>query len=51
MKALIKDPLNLIVIGVGGQGNVVTSMLLCEALVNDGYTVTFGQTRMKFKCL
>lgn len=44
MKALMKDPLSLIVIGVAGQGNVVISLLICDALVNQGYRVTFGQT-------
>ena len=44
MKPLIKDPLSLIVIGVAGQGNVVTSYLICNALVREGYLVTFGQT-------
>lgn len=44
MKELMKDPLSLIVIGVAGQGNVVTSFLICNALVNEGYKVTFGQT-------
>ena len=44
MKTLMKDPLNLIVIGVAGQGNVVTSLLICNALVREGYVVTFGQS-------
>jgi indolepyruvate ferredoxin oxidoreductase beta subunit len=44
MKKLSKDPLSLVVIGVAGQGNVVTSSLICDALVNKGYKVTFGQT-------
>ena len=44
MKDLMKDPLNLIVIGVAGQGNVVTSLLICNALANEGYKVTFGQS-------
>jgi indolepyruvate ferredoxin oxidoreductase beta subunit len=44
MKGLKNDPLSLIVIGVAGQGNVVTSFLICEALVNEGFRVTFGQT-------
>jgi len=44
MKELAKDPLSLIVIGVAGQGNVVTSFLICNALVNEGYRVTFGQS-------
>ena len=44
MKDLMKDPLSLIVIGVAGQGNVVTSLLICNALANEGYLVTFGQS-------
>lgn len=44
MKTLIKDPLNIIIIGVAGQGNVMTSLLVCNALVREGYVVTFGQT-------
>lgn len=44
MKELVKDPLSLIVIGVAGQGNVVTSFLICDALVNQGFRVTFGQS-------
>ena len=44
MKALMNDPLSIIVIGVAGQGNVVTSYLICNALVREGYLVTFGQS-------
>lgn len=44
VKTLIKDPLNLIIVGVAGQGNVVISLLICNALVEKGYLVTFGQT-------
>ena len=44
MKELMKDPLSMIVIGVAGQGNVVTSSLICNALVREGYLVTFGQS-------
>ncbi|MEW6187063.1 MAG: 2-oxoacid:acceptor oxidoreductase family protein [Thermodesulfobacteriota bacterium] len=43
-KHIKKDPLSLIIIGVAGQGNVVTSSLVCDALVNEGFQVTFGQT-------
>jgi indolepyruvate ferredoxin oxidoreductase beta subunit len=43
-KRLKKDPLNLIIIGVAGQGNVLISQLVCNALANEGYLVTFGQT-------
>jgi indolepyruvate ferredoxin oxidoreductase beta subunit len=46
VKTLIKDPLNIIIIGVAGQGNVMTSLLVCNALVREGYVVTFGQTYM-----
>ncbi|HEX9976687.1 MAG TPA: 2-oxoacid:acceptor oxidoreductase family protein [Dehalococcoidales bacterium] len=44
VKTLIKDPLNLIIVGVAGQGNVVISLLICNTLVEKGYLVTFGQT-------
>ncbi len=44
MKKLMKDPLNLIIIGIAGQGNVVTSELVCNALMREGYLVTFGQS-------
>ena len=46
MRDLVKDPLNMIIIGVAGQGNVVTSHLVCNALVERGYVVTFGQLYM-----
>lgn len=39
-----KDPLNLIVTGVGGQGNVLVSQLVGRALVRCGYHVTIGET-------
>ena len=39
-----KDPLNLIIAGVGGQGNVLISRLIGQALVDDGYKVTIGET-------
>ena len=35
---------NLIITGVGGQGNVLTSQLIGQALVNRGYFVTIGET-------
>jgi len=44
VKDLIRDPLSIIIIGVAGQGNVVTSHLICNALVEQGYVVTFGQS-------
>jgi indolepyruvate ferredoxin oxidoreductase beta subunit len=44
LKTLIKDPLNLIIVGVAGQGNVVISLLIGNSLVREGCLVTFGQT-------
>ena len=43
-KTLVKDPLNLVIAGVAGQGNIVISLLLGNALVNEGYLVMFGQS-------
>lgn len=39
-KALI----NLIITGVGGQGNILISRLLGETFMEEGYTVTIGET-------
>jgi indolepyruvate ferredoxin oxidoreductase beta subunit len=39
-----KDPLNVIVTGVGGQGNVLISQLFGKALVKRGHHVTIGET-------
>ncbi|MDD5313442.1 MAG: indolepyruvate oxidoreductase subunit beta [Dehalococcoidia bacterium] len=44
MKQLVRDPVNLVVSGVGGQGNVMVSLVVGNALVNDGYFVTIGET-------
>jgi indolepyruvate ferredoxin oxidoreductase beta subunit len=41
---LSKDPLNLIIAGVGGQGNVMASQLIGRALVRESYCVTIGDT-------
>ena len=43
-KHLPKDPMNVIITGVGGQGNVLASRVLAGMLVNDGYCVTIGET-------
>lgn len=43
-KSLIKDPMNIIITGVGGQGNVMASRVLAGMLVNAGYIVTIGET-------
>jgi indolepyruvate ferredoxin oxidoreductase beta subunit len=39
-RELSKDPLNVIIAGVGGQGNVLMSFLIGSALVRSGYFVT-----------
>jgi indolepyruvate ferredoxin oxidoreductase beta subunit len=41
---LAKDPLNLIIAGVGGQGNVLASQLVGRALVRENFYVTIGET-------
>jgi len=38
------DPLNLIICGVGGQGNILISRLIGRALSKRGYFVTIGET-------
>jgi indolepyruvate ferredoxin oxidoreductase, beta subunit len=38
------DPYNLIITGVGGQGNVMASRVLGKILSNNGYTITIGET-------
>jgi indolepyruvate ferredoxin oxidoreductase beta subunit len=44
MKNLPKDPLNIIMAGVGGQGNVMASRVLANMLSLKGYKVTIGET-------
>jgi indolepyruvate ferredoxin oxidoreductase, beta subunit len=39
-----KETFNLIITGVGGQGNVLSSQLIGQALVGKGYSVTIGET-------
>jgi indolepyruvate ferredoxin oxidoreductase beta subunit len=39
-----KESHNLIITGVGGQGNVLSSQLIGQALVSKGYFVTIGET-------
>jgi indolepyruvate ferredoxin oxidoreductase, beta subunit len=41
---LTKDPTNIIITGVGGQGNVMASRVLAGMLVNAGFIVTIGET-------
>lgn len=41
---LTKDPYNIVITGVGGQGNVMASRVLANMLVHRGYKVTIGET-------
>jgi indolepyruvate ferredoxin oxidoreductase beta subunit len=38
------DPYNLIITGVGGQGNVLSSRMLGSMLADRGYHITIGET-------
>ena len=42
MMTLSKDPLNLIITGVGGQGNFLASELIGRALVLENFYLTIG---------
>ena len=42
--AISQDPLNLIICGVGGQGNILISQLIGRALMKKGFLVTRGET-------
>ncbi|MBS3731460.1 MAG: 2-oxoacid:acceptor oxidoreductase family protein [Desulfobacterales bacterium] len=41
---LPSDPFNLVITGVGGQGNVMASRVLGNILTRKGFTVTIGET-------
>jgi len=41
---LAKDPYNIVITGVGGQGNVMASRVLSSMLVKRGFKVTIGET-------
>jgi indolepyruvate ferredoxin oxidoreductase beta subunit len=41
---LSKDPYNIVITGVGGQGNVMASRVLSNMLVRRGCQVTIGET-------
>jgi len=43
-RELVKDPLNIIICGVGGQGNILATELLASALVEKGFFATVGET-------
>jgi indolepyruvate ferredoxin oxidoreductase, beta subunit len=40
----MRDPYNIVITGVGGQGNVMASRVLANMLVRRGFTVTIGET-------
>ncbi|HMK66378.1 MAG TPA: indolepyruvate oxidoreductase subunit beta [Thermodesulfobacteriota bacterium] len=44
MKTLNQDPYNIIMAGVGGQGNVMASRVMANMLSRQGYTITIGET-------
>ncbi len=44
MEPLIQDPFNVIMAGVGGQGNVMASRVLANMLSRKGYWITIGET-------
>jgi indolepyruvate ferredoxin oxidoreductase, beta subunit len=41
---LTHDPLNIIISGVGGQGNILASDLISRAFCENGYFVSVGET-------
>ena len=41
---LARDPYNIVVTGVGGQGNVMASLVLSNMLVRRGFRITIGET-------
>ena len=41
---LFVDPLNIVVCGVGGQGNILVARLAGKSLAKRGYIVTIGET-------
>jgi len=43
-RPIAADPYNLIITGVGGQGNVLASKLIGNMLSDKGYYVTIGET-------
>jgi len=43
-KKLAADPYNMIITGVGGQGNVLASRLLGNMLMEQGFQITIGET-------
>lgn len=42
--AIAKDPINLIITGVGGQGNILASQLTATAAIGEGFFASIGET-------
>jgi len=42
--AIHKDPINLIITGVGGQGNILASQLTATAAIAEGFYTSIGET-------
>ena len=42
--AISKDPINLIITGVGGQGNILASQLTASAAIAENYYASIGET-------
>ncbi|MCL6635763.1 MAG: indolepyruvate oxidoreductase subunit beta [Peptococcaceae bacterium] len=40
----MKDPLNIVIAGVGGQGNILVSEIVAKAAAAEGFTVTVGES-------
>jgi indolepyruvate ferredoxin oxidoreductase beta subunit len=43
-KMEIEEPLNLVICGVGGQGNVLAARIIASAAIREGFFVTIGET-------
>ena len=43
-ETIAKNPYNIVITGVGGQGNVMASRVLSNMLVRKGFKVTIGET-------
>ncbi len=43
-QSVMNDPYNIVITGVGGQGNVMASRVLSNMLVKRGFKVTIGET-------
>ncbi|MCF8049668.1 MAG: indolepyruvate oxidoreductase subunit beta [Desulfobacterales bacterium] len=44
IQALTKEPFNMVIAGVGGQGNVLLSAFVGNALLNKGYMISVADT-------